>query len=102
MTIALQNDRLLISRFQVRVLGGSPMSRIEQHPAGFASPVTWAVAPEWLTPLEAAELLGRNYTADTIWSLIGISAVVWEVVDGEVLIETASLEEYQEATLDIS
>lgn len=78
------------------------MSRLELHPAGFASPVTWALAPEWVTPLEAAQLLGRNYTADTIWSLIGIDAVVWEIVDGEVMIETRSLEEFQEAMLDIS
>ena len=64
--------------------------------------VTWAFAPEWLTPAAAAALMGPAYTADAILALVSIGAVDAEDgADGGCLIEKRSLYEYLEALVEV-
>ena len=64
--------------------------------------VDWVTAPEWVTPEEAAFLMGRNYDLNTIHELMAIGAFdLRDAPDGGFLIERASLREYQEALLDV-
>lgn len=65
--------------------------------------VTWAFAPEWLTPAEAARLLGAGYTEADVMTLIEAAAVVAEEDGaGGWLIEKRSLREYQDALWEVS
>ena len=68
-----------------------------------SSLVAWALAPEWVTPAQAAELLGNNHTPDTIRTLIELGAIdAEEDVARGWLIETRSLQEYQDARWEVS
>ena len=92
--------RLLISGFQVRVLSGSfhatPQAKPD-HTLMFPTLVAWTFAPEWLTPAEAAMLMGRGYTEDAIGTLINAGALVAEPGDDGPLVEKRSLYEYRQA-----
>ncbi len=62
--------------------------------------VDWILAPEWVTPEQAAFLMGRGYDLATIHELMTIGAFdLRDAPDGATLIERASLREYQEALL---
>lgn len=63
----------------------------------------WALAPEWVTPAQAAVLMGNNYTPDTIRALIELGAVdAEEDAAGAWRVETRSLREYQDALWEVS
>ena len=65
--------------------------------------VAWALAPAWVTRAQAAELLGHHYTEDTITALIEQGAIDAECdAAGAWLIETRSLQEYQDALWEVS
>jgi hypothetical protein len=64
--------------------------------------VTWTYAPEWLTPAEAAALLGRAYSEDTILALLELGAFEAEETAEGWLIEKRSLQEYQESLWEVS
>lgn len=66
-----------------------------------ATIVTWTFAPEWLTPAEAAGLMGPAYSAESIMTLVAIRAIVAEQDSTGWLIEKRSLQEYQEALLEV-
>ena len=66
-----------------------------------ATIVTWAFAPDWLTPAQAAELMGPAYSEGSILSLIDLRAVDVEPDDGGWLVEKRSLQEYQEALWEV-
>lgn len=100
---------LLISRFQVRVLGGSPVAPAGD-PAGAlvlsngrmpASIVTWTFAPEWLTPAHAAQLLGPAYSEASILALVEIGAIVAEEDAGGWLVEKRGLREYRDSLWEV-
>jgi excisionase family DNA binding protein len=59
------------------------------------TPVTWALAPEWLTIAEAAELSG--FDRELLQHLIEDGGVDAEQLGDRWLIEKQSLREYQEA-----
>jgi len=59
------------------------------------TPVTWALAPEWLTIAEAAELSG--FDPELLQHLIEDGGVDAEQLGDRWLIEKQSLREYQEA-----
>lgn len=64
--------------------------------------VTWTFAPEWLTPAEAAALLGRAYSEDAVLALIELGAFDAEQdAAGTWLIEKRSLQEYQESLWEV-
>ena len=103
-------DTLLISGFQVQVLSGS-LRALAGGPAGAvlfnnhampASIVTWTFAPNWLTPAQAAQLLGVGYTEADILGLIELAAIVAEVDEaGGWLVEKRGLREFQEALWEV-
>lgn len=97
---------LLISRFQVRVLSGSPTSQPTDSPNGhppMPTIVQWAFAPDWLSPAEAAALLGPAYTVDSILALIDLGAIEAERTGaaGAWLVGKRSLHEYQESLWEV-
>lgn len=101
----MSEESLLISRFQVRGLSGSPVTPApsnngQQHPMP-ATIVTWTFAPEWLTPAEAAGLMGAAYSAESIMTLVAIGAIVAEPTAMGWLVEKRSLQEYQDALLEV-
>ena len=62
--------------------------------------VDWVLAPELVTPEEAAFLMGRRYDLAAIHDLVSIGAFdLRDAPGGGYLIERASLREYQEALL---
>ena len=64
--------------------------------------VDWILAPQWVTPDQAAFLMGRGYDLAEIHELMAIGAFdLRDTPDGGFLIERASLREYQEALLDL-
>lgn len=63
--------------------------------------VAWAVAPEWVTLHQAAELMGLSYTAEAIEALIADGAIVAEEIDGALLVELLSLSEYRDALWEV-
>ena len=64
--------------------------------------VDWVSAPSWVTPEQAAFLMGRGYDLTAIHSLMAIGAFdLRDAPDGGFLIERDSLREYQEALLDL-
>ncbi len=63
--------------------------------------VTWLAAPDWLTPSEAAALLGPNEDVTSILALMQTGAVDWEEIDGRLLIEKRSLREYQDSLWEV-
>jgi hypothetical protein len=67
-----------------------------------ATIVTWAFAPEWLTPDEAAGLMGPAYSADAIVTLSEIGGIVAEPSPNGLLIEKRSLKEYQESLWELT
>lgn len=97
--------RLLISGFQVQVLSGSLLATAQtnsNHTPMFPTLVTWTFAPEWLTPAQAAELMGREYTEDAICTLIDAGALVAEPGDDGPLVEKRSLYEYRQALGEVA
>ena len=63
--------------------------------------VTWLAAPDWLTPSEAAALLGPAEDVASILALMQIGAVDWEEIDGRLLIEKLSLREYKDSLWEV-
>jgi hypothetical protein len=64
--------------------------------------VDWVFSPDWVTPEQAAFLMGRGYDLATIHELMTIGAFdLRDAPGGGYLIERASLREYQEALLDL-
>ena len=64
--------------------------------------VDFILAPAWITPEQAAFLMGRGYDLAAIHELMAIGAFdLRDAPDGGFLIERASLREYQEALLDL-
>ena len=64
--------------------------------------VTWAFAPEWVTPAQAAVLMGPAYSEASILALVELGAV--DVMDGGAggcLIEKRSLWEYAAALEEV-
>ncbi len=65
----------------------------------YITPVVWLEAPEWLTPEEAAALTG--HTLEAIQEIIDCGGV--ELKDGPaVLIDKASLHEFQETLVELA
>ncbi|MFZ2488951.1 MAG: hypothetical protein WAZ19_12635 [Anaerolineae bacterium] len=64
--------------------------------------VTWTFAPDWLTPAEAARLLGPAYSEARILELIDQAAIVAEEDEaGGWLVEKRGLYEYLEALWEV-
>lgn len=61
----------------------------------------WAVAPDWVTPDQAARLMGLDYSETKIMQLIDLGGIVAEEVDGRLLIELRSLSEYRESLWEV-
>jgi len=60
------------------------------------------MAPDWLTPAQAAVLMGPAYTSEAINTLIAIGAVDAEQdKDGTWLVEKIGLSEYQTALWEV-
>lgn len=66
-----------------------------------ASIVTWTFAPAWLTPGDAARLLGPAYSEASILALIEAGALVAEEDAGGWLVEKRSLWEYRDALREV-
>jgi hypothetical protein len=67
-----------------------------------ASIVTWTFAPDWLTPGQAAQLLGPAYDEAAIVALIDEAAIVAEEDPaGGWLVEKRGLREFQEALWEV-
>ena len=111
-------DNLLISRFSVRSGGGSPKlptpatgapldgqaaPHLSQNGRTMPTIVTWAFAPDWLTPAQAAQLLGQAYTEASILALIDEAAIVAEEDPAGAgwLVEKRGLREFQEALWEV-
>lgn len=62
--------------------------------------VDWAFAPEWLTPAQAAALMGPAYSADSILALVDLGAVDTKAGPA-LLIEKRSLREYRESLWEV-
>lgn len=64
--------------------------------------VQWAFAPDWLTPAEAAALMGPAYTEATITALIELGAIEAEHdAAGAWLVGKRSLQDYQESLWEV-
>ena len=63
--------------------------------------VAWAVAPEWVTLHQAADLLGLAYTPQDVTALIEDGAIVAEEIGGAWLVELLSLSEYRDALWEV-
>ena len=62
--------------------------------------VDWAFAPEWLTPAQAAALMGPAYSDASILALVDLGAV--DTKAGAVLlIDKGSLYEYRESLWEV-
>lgn len=69
-------------------------------PAMPATMVTWAFAPDWLTPAQTAALLGCDEAA--ILALIDEAAIVAEATDaGGWLVEKRGLLEFRDALWEV-
>jgi hypothetical protein len=67
-----------------------------------ASIVTWTFAPEWLTPGEAAQLLGPAWSEADVVALIGQAALVAEEDGaGGWLVEKRGLLEFRDALWEV-
>lgn len=62
--------------------------------------VDWLFAPEWLTPAQAAALMGPAYSELSIMALVDIGAVDTKA-GRAVLIDKQSLREYREALWEV-
>ena len=62
--------------------------------------VDWLFAPEWLTPAQAAALMGPAYSEPSILALIDIGAVDTKAGQA-VLIDKQSLRDYREALWEV-
>ncbi len=103
------SDTLLISGFQVQVLSGSPLAPAGD-PAGAvslngrtmpASIVTWTFAPDWLTPGQAAQLLGWRDEAGILELIEDAAIVAEEDGAGGWLVEKRGLREFYEALWEV-
>lgn len=61
----------------------------------------WAVAPDWVTPAQAAQLMGTDYTEERILQLVELGGIVAEERDRVLLIELRSLSEYRDALWEV-
>ena len=75
----------------------NPSVTFERKSRRMTNLVTWLAAPDWLTPSEAAALLGPGEDVSSILALMHAGAVDWEEIDGRLLIEKESLREYKDA-----
>ena len=65
--------------------------------------LAWAVAPEWLTTAQAAQLMGSHYTASDILTLVFQGHVVGETDSrGHLLVDRRSLSEYRDALWEVA
>lgn len=65
--------------------------------------LAWAVAPDWLTTAQAAQLMGPNYTRADIFQLVFDGALVGETDPaGVVRVDLRSLSEYRDALWEIA
>lgn len=62
--------------------------------------VDWLFAPDWLTPAQAAQLMGPAYSEPSILALVEIGAVDTKA-GAAVLIDKQSLREYREALWEV-
>lgn len=63
--------------------------------------LAWAVAPDWVTPAQAAQLMGTDYTEEKILQLVELGGIVAEERDRVLLIELRSLSEYRDALWEV-
>ena len=59
--------------------------------------LAWAVAPEWLTTAQAAQLMGPHYTTCDICTLLLQGHIAGEVARDQILIDSQSLSDYRDA-----
>lgn len=65
--------------------------------------LAWAVAPDWLTTAQAANLLGAAYTATKISKLVLQGHIVGEFDhSGQLLVDLRSLSEYRDALWEVA
>ncbi len=64
------------------------------------SPVDWLFAPTWLTPAQAAALMGPAYSEASILALVELGAVDTKA-DTALLIAKDSLREYRDALWEV-
>ena len=64
------------------------------------TPVTWLFAPDWLTPAQAAALMGPAYSEESILALVELGAVDTKA-DAALLIDKYSLREYRDALWEV-
>ena len=62
--------------------------------------VDWLFAPDWLTPAQAAALMGPNYSEPSIRVLVEIGAVDTKA-GSALLIDKQSLRDYREALWEV-
>jgi hypothetical protein len=63
-------------------LGAEQSPDLERKAQRMTNLVTWLAAPDWLTPSEAAALLGPAEDVASILALMHAGAVDWEEIDG--------------------
>lgn len=85
------SERLLIRRLEVQVLPGVSGGIMKHR----VTPVTWALAPKWLSIPEASRLSGLDVSL--LRSLIEDGGVDAKREGDDWVIEKQSLQEYQEA-----
>lgn len=65
--------------------------------------LAWAVAPEWLTTAQAANLMGAAWTAAEIIGLVLLGNIIGELdPNGQLLVERRSLSEYRDALWEVA
>ena len=96
----------IIPRSVVRAHPSPPVQRgahdgapTDMHPR-MPTLVDWLFAPSWLTPAQAAALMGPAYSEPSILALVDLGAVDTKA-DAAVLIDKQSLREYREALWEV-
>ncbi len=64
--------------------------------------LAWAVAPDWLTTAQAAQLMGAAYTPTEISKLVLQGHIVGEFDRGQILVDLRSLSEYRDALWEVA
>lgn len=98
MTATATTPKLWISKLGFESLHPSQTKDGQMTSSGL---LAWAVAPDWVTPVQAAQLMGTDYNEAKILQLVELGSIVAEERDRALLIELRSLSEYRDALWEV-